>query len=172
MITTDAKQRKATPVFSGFIKYFPLAFQELALRMPATWTSPDNLAVLASRAGTKDGNGHDYSGILAMSALELLQRELEGGNSPKQRPFPIIQRYGLAIMEIAACSKAGNDQHNPGSPLHWDRSKSGDELDAMMRHLLQAGEIDSDGIRHTAKVAWRAMANYQKELEKKTEIEG
>jgi hypothetical protein len=49
--------------------------------------------------------------------------------------------------------------------MHWDRSKSGDELDALARHLLDAGTMDDDGIRHSTKVAWRAMANLQKELE-------
>ncbi|NIV35231.1 MAG: hypothetical protein GWN58_38985, partial [Anaerolineae bacterium] len=60
----------------------------------------------------------------------------------------------------------GNDQHNPGKPLHWDRSKSGDELDALTRHLLEAGTIDNDNVRHSTKLAWRALANLQKELER------
>ena len=30
---------------------------------------------------------------------------------------------------------------------------------------MDAGTIDSDGIRHSTKVAWRALANLQKELE-------
>lgn len=66
---------------------------------------------------------------------------------------------------MARCSKAGNDQHNPGQPLHWDKAKSMDELDAMVRHLLEAGKVDSDGIRHSAKAAWRALANLERELE-------
>ena len=70
-----------------------------------------------------------------------------------------------AIREIAKCSFAGQQQHNPDLPLAWDRSKSGDELDALMRHLLEAGTIDDDGILHSTKVAWRALANLQKELE-------
>lgn len=70
-----------------------------------------------------------------------------------------------ALAAVAACSKAGNDQHNPGKPLHWDRSKSGDEADALLRHLMQRGTVDTDGIRHSAKVAWRALALLQKELE-------
>jgi hypothetical protein len=70
-----------------------------------------------------------------------------------------------AIVAVAMLSKVGNDQHNPGKPLHWDRSKSGDEADAMGRHMLDRGTIDSDGMRHSAKVAWRAMANLQKEIE-------
>ena len=73
--------------------------------------------------------------------------------------------FPLAIQYIAKVSKAGNDQHNPGKPLHWDRSKSGDELDALTRHLMEAGTDDTDGIKHSGKVAWRALANLQKELE-------
>jgi hypothetical protein len=49
--------------------------------------------------------------------------------------------------------------------LFWNRAKSTDEADALVRHLLQAGEIDTDGVRHSAKVAWRALALLEKELE-------
>ena len=34
---------------------------------------------------------------------------------------------------------------------------------------MEAGEIDTDGIRHSAKVCWRALANLQKELEENGE---
>ena len=77
----------------------------------------------------------------------------------------VLMYFPDAIAAVAECSKQGNDQHNPGQPLHWDRSKSGDELDALTRHLMEAGTIDSDGIRHSAKVAWRALASLQKEIE-------
>lgn len=93
-MTTEAQQRKNTPVYTGFIKYFP-----------------------------------------------------------------------LAIQEVARLSLIANEQHNPGKPLHWDRSKSTDELDALTRHLIDAGEFDTDGMRHSTKVAWRALANLEKELE-------
>jgi hypothetical protein len=77
----------------------------------------------------------------------------------------VLKYFPLALAEVARVSKAGNDQHNPGKPLHWDRSKSGDELDALTRHLVDAGTFDTDGQRHSAKIAWRALANLQKELE-------
>jgi len=77
----------------------------------------------------------------------------------------VLKYFPDAIREVARCSLAGQIQHNPDKPLAWDRSKSGDELDALSRHLLEAGEIDDDGIRHSAKVAWRALANLQKEIE-------
>ena len=70
-----------------------------------------------------------------------------------------------AIAAVAQCSFIANEQHNPGTKMHWDRSKSGDELDALTRHLMEAGKVDDDGILHSTKVAWRALANLQKELE-------
>lgn len=78
----------------------------------------------------------------------------------------LLRYFPDALAAVAALSKKGNDQHNPGKPLHWDRSKSGDEHDALMRHLIEAGRIDTDGIRHSAKVAWRALAALQKEIER------
>jgi hypothetical protein len=95
LLPADAKARKAVPIYSGFIKYFP-----------------------------------------------------------------------RAIAAVAHLSQVGNDQHNPGQPLHWDRSKSGDELDALMRHLLEADGVDKDGVAHVVKCAWRAMAAAEKYLEK------
>lgn len=77
----------------------------------------------------------------------------------------VLKYFPLALLEIARVSKAGNDQHNPGEPLHWAREKSTDHLDAMVRHSLDAGKLDSDGQRHTAKMAWRALAQLQTELE-------
>jgi hypothetical protein len=85
----------------------------------------------------------------------------------KQRPVfsGVLQYFPDAIREVARCSWVGNEQHNPGKHLHWDRSKSTDEADALVRHLMEAGTLDTDGIRHSAKVAWRALALLQKELE-------
>lgn len=85
----------------------------------------------------------------------------------KQTPIftGVLKYFPDAIRELAKCSYAGQQQHNPDKPLAWDRSKSGDELDALARHLLEVGTIDSDGIRHSTKVAWRALANLQKEIE-------
>ena len=77
----------------------------------------------------------------------------------------VLNYFPDAIREVAICSRIGNEQHNAGKPLHWDRSKSGDELDALTRHLMEAGTMDTDGVRHSTKVAWRALANLQKEIE-------
>ena len=88
-------------------------------------------------------------------------------NKRKQMPVftGVLRYFPDAIKEVAKVSYAGNQQHNPDKPLHWDRNKSTDELDALSRHLIDAGTFDDDGMRHSAKVAWRALANLQKELE-------
>lgn len=75
--------------------------------------------------------------------------------------------FPLAMAEVARVSKAGNDKHNPGEPLHWSRGKSNDHADCIARHLLEHGTIDvEDGLRHSAKLVWRACALLQEELEK------
>tara|TARA_Y100001963_G_scaffold29154_1_gene39607 strand:+ start:16 stop:378 length:363 start_codon:yes stop_codon:yes gene_type:complete len=90
-------------------------------------------------------------------------------NKQKRKQLPIysgvLKYFPDAIAEVSKVSRAGNEQHHPDKPLHWDRSKSTDELDALTRHLLEAGKIDTDGIRHSAKIAWRALAHLQKEIE-------
>ena len=78
----------------------------------------------------------------------------------------VLDYFPLAIAEVAKCSKAGNDQHHPGEPLFWDKTKSTDHADCIGRHLIDRGKFDSDGIRHSAKLAWRALALLQIELEK------
>jgi len=77
----------------------------------------------------------------------------------------LVDYFPDALIAVAQVSKIGNDQHSPGQPLHWDRSKSTDEADALMRHFVERGKLDSDGVRHSAKVAWRALALLQKEIE-------
>lgn len=79
----------------------------------------------------------------------------------------VLDYFPLALIEIARLSKAGNDQHNPGEPLHWAKEKSTDHADCIVRHLLERGTLDTDGMRHSAKVAWRALALLQIELEQK-----
>ena len=79
----------------------------------------------------------------------------------------VINYFPDAIKEVAKCSYAGQQQHNPDKPLAWDRSKSGDELDALTRHLIDhsVDPMDEDGILHLGKVAWRALAALEKHLE-------
>ena len=83
-----------------------------------------------------------------------------------------IKYFPRAIESVAHLSFIANEQHNPGTLVHWDRTKSTDDLDAMMRHLTDHAkgiEYDDDGMLHMTKVAWRAMATLEKLLEQKNE---
>lgn len=78
----------------------------------------------------------------------------------------VLRYFPDAIAEVAKVSYNGNEQHNSGEPLHWAREKSGDHEDALVRHLLDIGGFDSLGNRHSAALAWRALAILQLEIEK------
>ena len=91
-------------------------------------------------------------------------------NNLSRKDFPIytgvVKYFPDALMELSRVSLSGNKQHHPDEPLHWDKNKSPDHLDALMRHLLEADDLDNDGILHLSKVAWRALAALQEKLEK------
>jgi hypothetical protein len=81
-------------------------------------------------------------------------------DSQERKNIPVysgfVAYFPRAMAAVAHHSWVGNEQHHPGTPVHWDKSKSQDELDAMMRHL-----IEKDWVA----VAWRAMANLERKLE-------
>lgn len=80
-------------------------------------------------------------------------------NAEERKTYPIysgfINYFPNAIAAVSHLSYKGNQQHHGDQPLHWDKNKSGDELDALMRHM-----IDGDW----EQVAWRAMANLERKL--------
>lgn len=71
-----------------------------------------------------------------------------------------------ALAAVAQLSRIGNDQHNPGQPLHWAKDKSKDELDCLIRHAADAAidpmHRDADGVLAAVKMAWRALANLER----------
>lgn len=82
----------------------------------------------------------------------------------------VLAYFPDALAEVSKASLAGNKQHLDGQPLHWDRSKSKDQLDAATRHLIDhaKGEImDDDGCYHLSKCAWRILAQLQLLIESK-----
>jgi hypothetical protein len=78
----------------------------------------------------------------------------------------VLDYFPAALAEVARLSRAGNEKHNPGQPLHHARGKSSDHADCIIRHLIDRGTIDpEDGVLHDVKVAWRALALLQETLE-------
>ncbi len=114
--------------------------------------------------------GDCESGLIL--ALEYLRRARAfGTKTPEERknaPIAsgVLAYFPQALLAVAEASRVGNEQHNPGQSMRWTRSKSTDDADALIRHLIEHGTLDADGVRHTAKVAWRALALLQREIEK------
>jgi hypothetical protein len=90
-------------------------------------------------------------------------------DAKRRKDYPLfrglLKYFPNALAAVADLSRVGNEQHNPGQPLHWAKEKSTDEQDALMRHLLDTGKRDTDGVRHSTKVAWRALAALEREIE-------
>lgn len=89
--------------------------------------------------------------------------------SAGRKEFPmctgLVDYFPDALAAVSQASKMGNDKHNPGEPIHWARDKSMDHPDCIMRHLTERGGFDAGGARHSAQLAWRALALLQEELE-------
>jgi hypothetical protein len=79
----------------------------------------------------------------------------------------VLKYFPDALKAVSECSLAGNTQHHPDKELHWDKSKSFDNEDALVRHLIDhsINPIDDDGMLHLTKCAWRALASLQIYLE-------
>lgn len=99
----------------------------------------------------------------------------------------VLMYFPKALAAVAEVSHAGNQQHNPGQPLHWARGKSMDQFNTALRHLMDhrmgGGRVDpkeegqeinngwhmegrdTDGVRHLAKAAWRVLAALQLAIE-------
>ena len=93
-------------------------------------------------------------------------------NGEARKGYPIwsgvLMYFPDALLEVARVSQVGNEQHNPGEPLHWARDKSTDQLNTALRHAMDHGTgnpIDTDGTYHLAKAIWRLCAELQTYLE-------
>ena len=100
--------------------------------------------------------GPDFKKVLPTDPAERKAIPLQTG---------LFDYFPDALCAVAELSRIGNDQHSPGEPFHWDRAKSMDQGDTLLRHQMQHGLVDNDRVRHSTKVAWRALAQLQLELE-------
>jgi len=118
-------------------------------------------------------SGISYSALKSYSEsfkqLEVKEVEL---NPRKSYPMyrGLFKYFPNALMEVSKVSLVANKQHNEGDEIYWNREKSTDNEDAMLRHMVdfaKGSSVDEDGLMSLAKVAWRALASLEIELEKK-----
>lgn len=80
----------------------------------------------------------------------------------------VMMYFPDALAAISRVSKACNDKHNPGEPLHWARGKSTDQMDCAARHMLTPEEPDTDSNEpELTHAAWRILAQLQLAEEKR-----
>ncbi|MFZ2769769.1 MAG: hypothetical protein WAZ50_01425, partial [Minisyncoccia bacterium] len=81
-------------------------------------------------------------------------------DSAERKQYPmysaLLAYFPAALAKVAHHSYIGNEKHNPGQALHHDRAKSGDEADALVRHLMEGDYVG---------MAWRALSLLQKDCE-------
>lgn len=109
--------------------------------------------------------------VLAEAEKAIEHQELhlpQDSKARKETPIctGVLDYFPKALAAVARLSKAGNDKHNPGQPLHWAREKSTDHADCIIRHMMERGTVDEFGILHEVSVAWRALAQLEVALEK------
>ncbi len=91
-------------------------------------------------------------------------------DSAVRKTIPIyrgfIKPFGEAMAAVAQLTAVATKQHHPDGGVWWDKSKSIDELDALLRHMVDDASDplsrDAEGVLHAVKIGWRAMANLQR----------
>lgn len=170
-LPVDSTERKNVPICSGCIDYAPAAIEQLIdlLRHPEDYTNGGRRATWTSACDPRFDSAIAFLArrdciLLAVVCLDLLAVDL---GCPSDSTDAAV-RWGLAFAEVSKISKAGNDKHNPGQPMHHARWKSTDHEDCIARHLVdlarEPGGTDG-GMRHSACLAWRALMLLQRELE-------
>jgi hypothetical protein len=121
------------------------------------------------REPTQELAREEQAGTVSLAAPNHPAPTILPTTASARKEYPVatgvLEYFPNAIAAIAHVSFHGNQQHNPGQPLHWAREKSTDQADTMIRHYLERGTRDVDGLRHSAKMAWRALAILQLEIE-------
>ena len=159
-LPTDSAERKRTPLCTGLLDYFPAALTAVGEtdleRGPEA--DPDEVPEYL--------RDRDYP-MLANAALRLLQIELTYVSPSVNGSVglsALFDDYSAALAAVAQVSWHGNEKHNPGLSLHHARGKSMDHADCILRHYVQRGGFDG-ALRHSACLAWRALALLQEHLE-------
>lgn len=158
-LPTDSNERKRTPMCTGCLDYFPAALTAVAEFEPNGVCYPIEELPCALR---------DRDLVrLAQAALGVLIFELQ--DEPRDIPASstlaaFLDVYAPALAIVSQVSWYGNEKHNPGQPLHHARGKSMDHFDCIARHYVERGGFDGP-MRHSACLAWRALAALQEHLE-------
>lgn len=146
-----------------------------------TWYRANGEAVLSKYKdiGAPDYDLIDYLGLAPMIPISYIGAPnsvpvFMSTDSDTRKKMPIatgcVAYFKDALKLVSWVSRVGNDKHNTGEPLHWDKAKSPDEKDAELRHMIDAiegapadpGLEELGNLGHLASKAWRALADLQR----------
>jgi len=136
-----------------------------------------NAKAAAYRSGLTSSTDLSLSPTTAQDAPSVRRDLLDGLSAEERKKYPLYEGlmayFWNVMLRVARVSYDGNEQHNPGQPLHWARGKSKDQMDCMLRH---AGEFDrndfSDASENAgAAMCWRAWAVFEDYLERKYNLQ-
>lgn len=102
-------------------------------------------------------------------------------DSDERKRYPIfrgaLRYFPAALAGVGNISLLGNEKHNPGEEMHHARGKSTDHADCIVRHLMDAADMEAANARNPNKggepftpeqiltegrqMAWRALAFLQ-----------
>ena len=88
-----------------------------------------------------------------------------------RKSFPVFEGwfnyFPSAHLLASHISWLGQQQHGPDQPLQWNREKSPDQLDACIRHLIEARNESDPKARAKlyAQAFWRLGAQTQVAIE-------
>lgn len=77
-----------------------------------------------------------------------------------------LDYFPNALAEVSRISYEGNQKHNPNQPMHWNRSKSVNHRNSIIRHTVDSVPNTEAAIEHAAQAAWRALAHLQEKIER------
>jgi len=79
----------------------------------------------------------------------------------------LLEYFPRACAEVARHSKIGNDQHNPGEPMHWAKEKSVGRGDQIVRHLMdgKTAKDREEALHHFAGMCWRSLELFERFLQ-------
>ena len=102
-----------------------------------------------------------YDEVTSDGLYEDAEADILPEDAQARKDIPVysgfITYFPDAIVAVSKLSLAGGLQHGQTrETLHWDRNKSTDHKDALMRHLIE---------EDWTAVAWRALAQLQKSIE-------
>lgn len=161
-LPTDSNERKRTPLCTGCLDYFPAALTAVAEY--ANTISETRDADLFARLRDRDLVELAYVSICVLH-VELTGLQHGTASSDDIGLEALFRAFPQALAAVAQVSFHGNEKHNPGQPLHHARGKSMDHFDCIARHYVERGGFDGP-MRHSACLAWRALAALQEELER------